>query len=347
MTDEDYYRTKLAMLREHILPASSVLIVSHDYPDPDCLAAAVGMQHLISHWGVPTVQITFGGFVGRAENRAMIRLLGIDVIPIMLIDTTRFDRVIVVDSFPGNGHVSLPSGQKIDVVLDHHPNQPNAETKFYYDIRTDLGATSTLVTRYLLTAGVPITPKLATALFYGIKTDTNEISRNVSIEDLDCYKHLFELIDHRLLSQIESPARDQEYYRVLNHATQDLVLFDAPEVGYTHLGKIATPDSVAEIADLCASMEGLSTMVASGIFKNQIFYSIRVKNGRNAGGIAMGIAQALNGYGGGHATMAAGRIPLKDSGLSVDEAVVKFGEVFRRVLEIENEPFEYILQKED
>ncbi len=348
MTDEEYYRAKLAMLRKHIVPANSVLIVTHDYPDPDCLAAALGMQHLVHSWGVDTVQITFGGFVGRAENRAMIRLLGIDVVPVMLIDISQFDRVIVVDSFPGTGHVSLPAGQKIDVVLDHHPNQPNAETKFYYDIRKDLGSTSTLVSKYILTAGLKIPSRLATALFYGIKTDTSEISRNVSPEDLEMYKHLFDLIDHHLLSQIETPARDQEYFRVLHKATGELEIYDEAEVAYTHLGKISAPDSVAEIADLCSAMEGITTIVCSGFFNNQIFYSVRVKNAdHNAGTIAMNIAREQSGFGGGHASMAAGRIPLRDPHADHDEALVKFENAFRRILDIDKIEPETIMEKED
>ena len=51
-------------------------------------------------------------------------------------------------------------------------------------------------------------------------------------------------------------------------------------------------------------------MVCSGVFKNYIFFSIRSKIHDTAGTIAEQLAERLNGSGGGHARVAAGRIPV-------------------------------------
>ncbi len=332
MTVNGNYTGKLDALKERLLPASSALIVTHDFPDPDCLASAFGMSQLMSFWGVESSLISFGGFVGRAENRAMIRFLNIHTVPFMLVELSDFERIILVDAFPGVGNLSLPSDAQIDAVMDHHPHTPAEDAPFFHDIRSDLGATSTMVTNYLLAAGCPIPPKLATALFYGIKTDTNDMARHTSMQDLECYKVLFDAMDHRILSHIESPDRDAEYFRILHRAAESMAIYDS--VGFTHLGVVSTPDHIAEIADFFHCLERIEWMICSGIFKNQIFYSIRSKEDENAGRAAERIARKMNGFGGGHSTMAAGRIPIAGDS-SPQEAHKQFVEAFKTILAIE------------
>ena len=84
-------KTKLHRFKETIISAESLLILTHDYPDPDCIAAAFGISHLCSFWEIPTPTISFGGFVGRAENRAMVRFLNIPMVPYVLLDIQDFD----------------------------------------------------------------------------------------------------------------------------------------------------------------------------------------------------------------------------------------------------------------
>lgn len=329
----------LASFKAAILPASSVLILTHDYPDPDCLASAFGVSHLLSHWGVKSSVISFGGFVGRAENRAMIRFLNIRTVPFVLTEIRDFEKIILVDSFPGKGNVSLPADTTIHAVIDHHPNEDLNGVPFFHDIREHYGATSTIITRYLLEAGVQITPKLATALFYGIKTDTGDMRREVSTDDLECYKLLFDMMEHKLLSRIENPDRDVEFFRILHRAAEFAFTYDS--VGYTHLGSVSTPDYVAEMADLFHSLEKLEWMICSGVFKNQIFFSIRAKNNENAGSIAEKLAGSFGGSGGGHARVSAGRIPL-DTDLG-NKVLEKFEVLFKQILQISGAPEEKLL----
>lgn len=317
MTSMQIYKAKVAEFKKSIIPASSVLIVTHDFPDPDCLASAFGLQLLLGEWGVSTVQIAFGGFIGRAENRAMIRFLNIQSIPLMLIEVEDYERIIVVDTMPGEGNISLDLIQRIDVVIDHHPHPAIEADYSFSDIRKDIGATSTIITQYLLAEKCTIPPIVATALFYGIKTDTNQLSRNISPDDIKSYQHLFPLIDHGLLANIESPDRDIEYFKVMYRAVEAMTFY-GENIGYTHLGIVPTPDYVAEIADLFHSLENLEWMICSAIFKKQIYFSIRSRHQPSAGTYARKIARKLRGFGGGHPTLAAGRIPLEENGLEHD-----------------------------
>ncbi|MBN1577635.1 MAG: DHH family phosphoesterase [Chitinispirillaceae bacterium] len=327
------FGSKTAQFKECILPAQSVLILTHDYPDPDCIASAFGISHLCSFWGVPSPVISFGGFVGRAENRAMVRFLDIAMVPFVLIDVKEFEKIILVDSFPGKGNISLPAPVVVDAVIDHHPAPPDGNIRCFQDIRNNIGATSTLITKYLLEAGCPIPSKLATALFYGIKTDTGDMRRDVSSFDLDCYKYLFGLIDHQLLSYIEYPDRDVEFFRLLHRATQSAVSYE--NLGYIHLGSVSTPDYVAEMADLFHSLEKIEWMISSGIFRNQIFFSIRSKNKNTAGIQAEQLVRLLGGSGGGHGRAAAGRVQILPDE-TANNKMEHFEIVFKRLFKIED-----------
>lgn len=332
-------RKKLESFKAHILPANSVLIITHDYPDPDCLASAFGVQHLMNFWGVKSSVISFGGFVGRAENRAMIRVLNIPTVPFVLTEVKDYDRIVLVDSFPDKGNVPLNSRVRIHAVIDHHPNQMPANVSFFCDVRERFGATSTIITEYLLESGCPITPKLATALFYGIKTDTGDMRRENVPEDIECYKLLFDIMDHHLLSRIENPDRDEEFFRILHRAVE--AAYTSEAFGYTYLGNVTTPDYVAEMADLFHSLERLEWMVSAGVFKNQIFFSIRSKSSDRAGILAEQLAERLGGNGGGHPRVAAGRIPVHSD--SINKTVGEFEHIMKELFGMGGMPEDKLL----
>ncbi|MEW5735770.1 MAG: DHH family phosphoesterase [Thermodesulfobacteriota bacterium] len=334
MEGEFDYSARLSEFARRVLPAKSVLIATHDYPDPDCLAAAAGLSQLLAFLGESSCKTAYGGFVGRAENRAMVEALDLTVIPMALVDFTLFDRVMVVDSVPGGGNVSLPPAVKVDAVFDHHLAGPQENAPYYQDIRKDVGATSTIVTGYIREAGCPLPPKVATALFYGIKTDTGGLGRESFAEDLWAYKFLFEHLDHRLLYQIERPDRAPEFFRVLNRAATSMSLCQG--TGFLYLAEVSTPDYVGEMADFFHSLEGEEWTVCAGLFQDSLFYSLRCKKNEQAGALARDIGKLLGGSGGGHAKIGAGRIPL--SAFTDADLAGEFKKTVKKVLDISAKP---------
>ncbi|MBU2487843.1 MAG: DHH family phosphoesterase [Proteobacteria bacterium] len=308
--DGTNFNGMVGIFKQAILPASSVLIVTHDFPDPDCLAAAAGLSHLLTFWGVDKAVTTYGGFVGRAENRAMVRLLDFSAAPFLLVDIKSFDRIIVVDAVPGGTNLSLPEGTPVDAVFDHHTRFPPVDAPYFWDVRPDIGATSTLVCMYLKEARCPIPSRLATALFYGIKTDTGDMGREVSPQDKECYKLLFDLMDHQTLARIEHPERDPEFFRTLHRALTSMIV--CGNAGHVFLDEVNTPDFVAEMADLFHSLKDMEWTLCSGIYKDNLFFSIRCKTADEAGKMAAAIGKEAGGSGGGHSKVGAGRIPLKN-----------------------------------
>jgi nanoRNase/pAp phosphatase (c-di-AMP/oligoRNAs hydrolase) len=321
---------RLLAFRGYIENAASILILTHDYPDPDCLASAYGVAHLLEFWGKTNTIISFGGFVGRAENRAMIRFLNINTIPLVLLEIKDYDCIILVDCFPGRNNVSLPSGTPVKAVLDHHFVQDLKNLPFYHDVRTEIGATSTIVTEYLLAAGCPISSKLATALYYGIMTDTGDMGRDTSVEDIECYRMLFDAMDSKLLARIQHPDRDAEFFRILHRGVESMTVYN--NVGYVHLGQIISPDYVGEMIDIFHSLEKIEITICTAIFKKNVFFSIRSKHRDEAGRSAEIIAKALNGGGGGHGRAGAGRIPFAPERSA--EIINDFVDIFKKTFNL-------------
>ncbi len=333
------YTDSLRTLRECLSPAHSVLVVAHDYPDPDCLSSAFAVEHLCRHWGVSTTAIAYGGFVGRLENQALIRLCGIPARPLGELSLGQFDRTVLVDALPGNSNVSLPEEHYVDAVIDHHTTRGTRRLDCVHDIRPDTAATASIVTNYLIAASYPIPPPLATALFYGIKTDTGHMRQDVSSDDTLAYHVLFDIVDHALLAAIEDPPRTVAYFRMLHDALESAVRFG--RVGHAHLTQISAPDHVAEMADFTLRLHDLDWMVSSGVVSDSLYFSVRCKEGYKAGIAAERISHRLGGSGGGHTKRAAGRVPL----LGRDPAAVyrDFVRTFRSVLRIRQETPESIL----
>ena len=118
--------------------------------------------------------LAYGGLIGRAENRAMVRQLRMPVLPVHRVNANEFDLLGLVDTQPEIGNHSLPDADLPVVCIDHHPARPESEQMAFHDVGGDAGATSTLLTNYLRAAGVTPRPPVATALFYGIKSDTRD-----------------------------------------------------------------------------------------------------------------------------------------------------------------------------
>ncbi len=80
-------------------------------------------------------------------------------------------------------------------------------------MRPDYGATSTIITEYIVAAGLVPPRSVANALLYGIKTDTNALVRGASKSDFSAFKYLFPLTNPRMISRIEKPPLPLEYFQ--------------------------------------------------------------------------------------------------------------------------------------
>src|SRR5512138_2238966 len=196
-----------------------LLIYMHDNPDPDAMAAAMGLKHLVECTTDLRATLALGGIVGRAENRAMVERLKVPLIPAEVLNTDHFDTIAIVDSQPGTGNNSLPAGRPVDIVIDHHPaREESAHATCWCDIRPQLGATSTIVLQYLREKNILLDTALATALFYAIRSETRDLGREATAAEREAYLYLIPLVDHHLMFRIQQPKLPRQYYESLDRA---------------------------------------------------------------------------------------------------------------------------------
>lgn len=316
-------RGTLERLASVLKEVDKPVILPHNDPDPDALASAAALQHVLAHaFGIQS-GISYKGIIGRAENRALMEYLGHE--PDILDKAPATRSVILVDTQPGAGNNPV---QKIDAVvatIDHHPRRRETRVVPFVDVRPQIGACATILTQYLQAAGLTPPKPLATALFYGIKSDTMALGRNVTADDVEAYVYLQGLVDPDALIEIEQAQVPAAYFRSINSTLEAAHVYG--NVLIANVGAMAYPDLVAELADWLLRLKGVSWVICMGVYEQTLRVAVRTR--RHNGGAGQ-LAQAIvgeDGIAGGHGTMAGGQIVL--SGLTVTTAMARLR---RRIL---------------
>ena len=291
-------------VRDVLEPAEDVAILLQPDPDPDGIASALALRQLLKRNKATAPIVSFGG-VTRPENVAMLRLLEIDLDIIRPQALRRFDRVALVDVQPT---VFGGLADAVDVVIDHHPEQKGYAARFR-DIRSSYGATSTMLTEYLQAADIGISQRLATALLYGIKTDTLFLDREASMADVHAFAHLYPLVNTNALRRMEKPELPQSAFAAFARALKDLDLRHG--LACVHLGKVDREDVIPQMAEFCLQLEGAEWSAASGIVGENLVISVRNAGYQRAAGSVMKAVFGDIGLAGGHQAMAKAIVPLK------------------------------------
>ena len=290
-------------IHEHFEGADSVLILLQNDPDPDAIASGLALRQVLGR-NRQTASIASLGEVTRPENIAMAKLLDIHVEQLTPEGLEAFDRVALVDMQPPHIHRQLP---RIDLVVDHHPERSGYEAAIR-DIRPSYGATSTVLLEYLLCLGSSVGTRLATALLYGIKSDTFLLGRETNEWDVEAFSYLYPLANHNLLRRIERPELPPTAIDALGRALRTRHIKD--KVAFVNLGRVEREDLIPQIADFCLQFEGAEWAVVSGIFGPNLVISVRNVGYVRAAGKVMRDAFGQIGSAGGHVSMAKAVIPL-------------------------------------
>jgi len=297
-------------LRAVLAGVSRVLILPHNDPDPDAIASALGLSHLLAEKFQLESGISYKGFIGRAENRALVKYLGEPLFRLSKGGIQTGEVVALVDTQPGAGNNPLPEGYTPAIVIDHHSLAAGTGSALYADVRPELGATSTILVEYLEEAEIELPAHLATALFYGIKTDTKGLSRNAKPEDVSAYFYLQTRIDVNALAGIEQAQVPLAYFKSLDNAIHAAKIYDK-EILIAYLGESTYPDQCAEIADLLMRLRGINWVFCMGVFNKEFILSVRTLSRMKGAGKLVRDILKDKGAAGGHGMMAAGHIDLK------------------------------------
>lgn len=286
--------------REKISP---LLILTHDYPDPDALACATALQFLAQEkFGIQS-RIVYGGIIGRPENQAMVQLLRMPVHKLKSADLRKFVNTVLVDTQPSFENNSFPKKRKATIVIDQHPSvgKPLADLSI---VDTECGATCVILARALLMTFSEIPMRIATALAYGILSDTLNLSRAPFAQVLDAYRDILPYSDIRTLARIQNRTRSRKFFTTLSQGIQNAGLKRGLIV--SHLGAVETPEFVAQVADFLLTCKGMHYAFCTGRFKGRLHASLRVsKNNLEAGEILRDIF-SNRGEAGGHGQIAGG-----------------------------------------
>ncbi len=314
-------RNRSDRLLEVLSGFARVVVVSHVNPDPDSLASMMGIRALVesAQPGKPVI-LTVDGMIARSENRAMVELIPIPLSPVETVNIDAGTAVVMVDTQPHTGRRYSESAMP-QIVIDHHDTGGRLEGVLFSDIRTHLGATSTMVTGYLLEQRVMVPPALATALLYGIESETMGYPREASSLDDGALIWLFPRAEKDLLARVRNPKLPQSHFATFQNALSNAFLYD--KLIFSWCGVVTQPDIIAEIADFFIRFDQVDWSLAAGVFDHQLKLSLRASQlGGHAGEVLQAVVNGM-GNAGGHDKRAGGAVPLAEPDTAAIESMLR------------------------
>jgi nanoRNase/pAp phosphatase (c-di-AMP/oligoRNAs hydrolase) len=306
----------------------SVAFVSHVHPDPDSLGSMMGLAHLVETCsGIPT-RMTRDGLISRAENRAMVRLLDLQLEPIEEIAWRQGEALVMVDSQPNTGRHNFDPTVPLYAVIDHHDKPGDLEGVSFVDLRRGLGATCSLVTSYLIEQGIPVPDRVATALLYGIETELSGYPREANSLDDSALLYLYPLADKDLLARIRNARLPQSYFECMLQALQSSFLYDRLIISWVN--ELPQPELASEVVDFLIRFEEVDWAVCAGVYQDKLILSVRTALPRAGAGEMLRQVVDKLGKAGGHDRRAGGTVYLSSTAPSAIEQVQS--ELRRRLL---------------
>ncbi|MDP2053339.1 MAG: DHH family phosphoesterase [Acidobacteriota bacterium] len=297
-------RQRVQQYQRYMADADRVLILTHNDPDPDALASGLALRTILRRTRQTAVVACLQP-VTRPENLRMVKLLDLKIETITPDQFKDFDKIALVDVQPHYFPGLLPH---VDLVIDHHPEQPGYNAIFK-DIRPDYGSTCTILTEHLRAVDMDISERTATAMLYAIKSDTLFFNRHANRADLDSFSHLYPLADSTMIRKMEGAEITAERLDYLIKGWQQGRMME--HVFCAFLGEPPRDDFIPYVADFYLQLENVQWTVISGVVNDTFVVSVRnLGYSRNAGDF---VRRWFNDIGsaGGHRTMAKAVVPLE------------------------------------
>jgi len=295
---------KVKRLWQLVNPEDEVAVLIN--ADPDSMASAMALKRLL--WRrVKKVSIYHINPIRRADNLAFIRLLRIDQQPIRKLAPSRITKWAIVDSQPH--HSEHFSGYPFDIIIDHHPVGSEVRAQFM-DIKMEYGANSTIMTEYLRAAKIKPSPRLATALFYGIKTDTDNFVRESIANDINAFRYLYQFANMNIIKKIESSEMTRKTLASYQLAMDRVKIFH--KTAFVYMGEVENPDVLVMLADFFMKLAEATWSIASGTWNGSLIVIFRNAGFRgNAGNLAQKLFGHMGGSAGGHKGAARAEVPVE------------------------------------
>jgi nanoRNase/pAp phosphatase (c-di-AMP/oligoRNAs hydrolase) len=166
---------------------------------------------------------------------------------------------------------------------------------------------------------MPLNANTATALLFGIKSDTAEMSRGVSALDIEMYYQLYKLADHRKINKIQMNTIEFHELVGFGEALRNVRVFDS--IGFARIDAACPDGLIAAVSDFILSLVEIDRAVVYAVRNDGVRFSVRSELEWADAGKAVSAALAGLGSGGGHSSMAGGFIPSANVPESLDDVV--------------------------
>lgn len=284
-----------------------VYIQTHNFPDPDAIASAYGLQQLLKSQGVCST-ICYNGKIERYNTNHIIQQLGIEMVNIIDLEgeLQDSDEILLVDVQKLNANVKDIVGEEI-ICIDHHPIVNEAVYRFS-DIRPDMGSCASIIASYFFENDIPMDQKTATVLTFGIRSDTDKLSRGVNKLDLEMLYRMFSQADRGLISHLENAELLLADLPAYAKAIESIRLYQ--DICFANAGNNCPEALVSCVSDFMLNMVEIKFSVVYSKKPEGYKFSVRSEGEADAGKI---VAAALKGIGsgGGHSIMAGGFAPFQ------------------------------------
>lgn len=281
-----------------------VFIQTHNFPDPDAISSAFGLQKLLAAYGIRS-KLCYDGKIDKLSTSKMLDTFHIDMSSYesLVADMKESDRIICVDTQKHAGNVTDFIGDEV-ACIDHHPTFVPMEYQ-YQDIRIT-GACASLIGEYYSLAGIVPDRDVATALLYGIKMDTLNLTRGVTMLDIEMLGFLFPHCDPDTLADLERNNMEFTDLKAYGAAIENIELYD--KIGITYV-PFSCPDAlIAILSDFVLTLIEVEVAIVASFREDGIKLSVRSEDADIHAGDLLHKALMGIGNGGGHATMGGGFI---------------------------------------
>ncbi|MGN0143247.1 MAG: bifunctional oligoribonuclease/PAP phosphatase NrnA [Roseburia sp.] len=309
--------------REH------VYIQTHNFPDPDAIASAFGLQRLLMHRGVEA-KICYKGKIDRYSTDKLRELMQIELLNLEDLDPflREEDEVILVDAQKGNSNIIDMCGDEI-ICIDHHPVNDKFSYRFS-DIRPEVGACATIIAQYYFENGIPMDRRIATALTFGIRMDTMNLSRGVSKLDMEMLYRMYDMCDMEIIHLLENSNLYFEDLMAYSRAISSIEVYE--NISFADTGRECPEALIASVSDFMLALVEVSFSVVYSVKKNGIKISVRSERPSLDAGKIIEEALVGIGSGGGHASMAGGFVPFEGTDEEAELLMTDIKERFVNVI---------------
>jgi nanoRNase/pAp phosphatase (c-di-AMP/oligoRNAs hydrolase) len=287
-----------------------IFIQTHNFPDPDAVAAAFGLKELLDSQGIHT-EIIYDGELQRHALIQMIAHLNIPIHHWKHYELIESDRIIIVDGCKGNANVEDLIGREI-AVIDHHMSLTTDDVEMT-DIRPEYGSSSTMICEYFRERGVTPSRQAASALHIGLARDTDLFTRGMTEMDLAALSFLYPLSDKGLVNNIlrnNIQLTDLDYYRKL---LSNLEV--SKGLAFCYLPEGCPQNLMGILGDFILSLQEIHFVCLFAMNGDKISLSFRNNwKDKDASSIMKKFSTGI-GRGGGHKDMAGG---ILDDGVQPD-----------------------------